>query len=196
MSLHDGLYDLLITEALASQFDPAIAEGLSLGQGSADVLAEATTRQLATILDELPGEETGKAARQLEFVNALLVALRERVAAQTPAVDRAKVVDLVASPLRMLKAIRHDRQFPMSPEIGLAAPWLFTAGKGSPSLLQEIRRELASADHVDILVSFITCSEVAGRVATDHCALGAVRSCHTHSHPDHDIHRRHRSTCA
>jgi HKD family nuclease len=39
-------------------------------------------------------------------------------------------------------------------------PWLFTAGKGSPSLLQEIRRELASSDQVDILVSFITVSGV------------------------------------
>jgi len=38
----------------------------------------------------------------------------------------------------------------MAPEIGLAALRLFTAGKGLPSLLQEIRRELASADHVDI----------------------------------------------
>jgi len=160
MSLHDGLYDLLITEALASRLDPAIAEVLSLGQGGADVLAEAITRQLATILDELPGDETGKAARQLAFVNALLVTLRERVAAQTPAVASDDVVDLVASPLRMLKAIHHDRQFPSKPEIGLAAPWLFTAGKGSPSLLQEIRRELASSDHVDILVSFITVSGV------------------------------------
>jgi len=42
----------------------------------------------------------------------------------------------------------------------LAVPWLFTAGKGSPSLLQEVRRELASSDRVDILVSFITVSGV------------------------------------
>jgi superfamily II DNA or RNA helicase/HKD family nuclease len=66
----------------------------------------------------------------------------------------------VASPLQILRAIRHDQQFPTSPEIGLAVPWLFTAGKGSPSLLQEIRRELASSDRVDILVSFITVSGV------------------------------------
>ncbi len=72
----------------------------------------------------------------------------------------AEVVDLVATPLRVLKAVQRDRQFPVSPELGLAAPWLFTAGKGSPSLLQEIRRELASADQVDILVSFITVSGV------------------------------------
>lgn len=70
------------------------------------------------------------------------------------------MVDLVATPLRLLKAVQRDRQFLLSPEIGLAVPWLFTAGKGSPSLLQEIRRELASTDHVDILVSFITVSGV------------------------------------
>src|SRR5690606_36539033 len=46
------------------------------------------------------------------------------------------------------------------PETGLTAPWLFTAGKGTPSLLSELRRELAAADSVDILVSFITVSGV------------------------------------
>jgi HKD family nuclease len=62
--------------------------------------------------------------------------------------------------LRVLRAVQRDQQFPLSPEIGLGVPWLFTAGKGSPSLLQEIRRELASSDQVDILVSFITVSGV------------------------------------
>ncbi|MFD2376326.1 phospholipase D-like domain-containing protein [Ottowia pentelensis] len=66
----------------------------------------------------------------------------------------------MASPLRVLRAVRRDQQFSPSPEMGLSAPWLFTAGKGSPSLLQEIRRELASSDQVDILVSFITVSGV------------------------------------
>src|SRR5690606_7625510 len=69
-------------------------------------------------------------------------------------------VDLPSTPLRVLKAVRHDQQFPTPPDVGLTAPWLFTAGKGSPSLLQEIRRELASTDQVDILVSFITVSGV------------------------------------
>ena len=38
----------LINEAPASQFDPAIAEVLSLGQGSADVLAERKYRGTAS----------------------------------------------------------------------------------------------------------------------------------------------------
>jgi hypothetical protein len=72
----------------------------------------------------------------------------------------ADVIDLLAPPLRVLRAVQRSGQFAVPPEIGLAAPWLFTAGKGSPSLLQEIRRELASSDQVDILVSFITVSGV------------------------------------
>ena len=68
MPLHDGLYDLLITEGLATRFDDANADVLALKHGAADVLAEALTRQLAAILDELPGDDTGKAARQLELV--------------------------------------------------------------------------------------------------------------------------------
>jgi superfamily II DNA or RNA helicase len=42
----------------------------------------------------------------------------------------------------------------------LAIPWLFTAGKGTPSLLTELRHEIACCDRVDILVSFITVSGV------------------------------------
>ena len=108
----------------------------------------------------MSGDEAGKARRQLEIVNALLVELRHRLAAEAGEDNSDDVVDLIASPLRLLKAIQHDRQFPTPPEVGLAAPWLFTAGKGTPSLLQEIRRELASVDRVDILMSFITVSGV------------------------------------
>jgi hypothetical protein len=98
--------------------------------------------------------------RQLELVNGLLVALRHGLTTDASTATSAEVVDLIAPPPRLLKSIQCGRQFPASPELGLAAPWLLTAGKGSPSLLQEIRRELASADQVDILVSFITVSGV------------------------------------
>ena len=166
MALSDGLYDLLLTEGLArslATLDPGSAEVLSLKGGAPELLVDVITRQLGAILDDVAGDDTDKPRRQLELVNELLVMLRHRLAAAEGAgVTRAsaEVIDLVAQPLRVLRAVQRDRQFPASPEIGLAAPWLFTAGKGSPSLLQEIRRELASADQVDILVSFITVSGV------------------------------------
>ena len=160
MALPDGLYDLLLTEGLASRLDPTLADVHALRDGGATFLADAITRQLAAILEDVAGDDSDKPIRQLELVNALLVTLRQQLAADGAAASSAHIVDLVAPPLRILRAVRHVRQFPMSPEIGLAVPWLFTAGKGSPSLLQEIRRELTSADRVDILVSFITVSGV------------------------------------
>ncbi len=165
MALPDGLYDLLLTEGLArslADIDPTRADVSALKGGAAEFLADVITRQLSTILDDVSGDEAEKAKRQLELVNGLLVMLRQRLAENGAdgAFAAGEVVDLVAPPLRVLRAVQRDQQFPVSPEIGLGVPWLFTAGKGSPSLLQEIRRELASSDQVDILVSFITVSGV------------------------------------
>ena len=166
MALSDGLYDLLLTEGLArslAALDPGSADVLSLKGRAPELLVDVITRQLGASLDDVAGDDTGRPRRQLELVNELLVALRHRLAAaegRSASTGSAEVIDLVALPLRVLRAVQRDRQFQASPEIGLAAPWLFTAGKGSPSLLQEIRRELAAADQVDVLVSFITVSGV------------------------------------
>ena len=160
MTLPNGLYDLLLTNALAARINPDHAQLQLLQTDAADFLVDAISRQLAAILDDMGGEAAERPARQLQIVNALLVSLRERLAADAVSGCTDNVIDLVAHPLQVLKAIRHDQEFSTPPEIGLAAPWLFTAGKGSPSLLQEIRHELASADQVDILVSFITVSGV------------------------------------
>ena len=156
----------MLTEGLArslAALDPISADVVALKGGASEFLAEVITRQLGAILDDVAGDDTDQPRRQLELVNDLLVMLRQRLSTgggSAASMASADVVDLVASPLRVLRAVKRDQQFPASPEIGLAMPWLFTAGKGSPSLLQEIRRELASSDQVDILVSFITVSGV------------------------------------
>ena len=166
MALPDGLYDLLLTEGLArslAELTPSRADVSPLKGGATEFLTDAITRQLGALLDDLPGEDADKVKAQLELVNGLLVMLRQRLVGGVGEVGTgpsADVIDQIASPLRVLRAVQRDQQFPASPEIGLGVPWLFTAGKGSPSLLQEIRRELASSDQVDILVSFITVSGV------------------------------------
>jgi hypothetical protein len=81
MALPDGLYDLLLTEGLTrslAALDPISADVLALKGGAAEFLADAITRQLATILDDVAGDDADKAKRQLELVNGLLVMLRHR----------------------------------------------------------------------------------------------------------------------
>jgi superfamily II DNA or RNA helicase/HKD family nuclease len=155
VNLPEGLYDLLLTDSLAARLDPLSALHEPLRGNAAAWLGELIGRQLAAVLDELPGDDDQKRLAQLGLINDLLVGLRSRLAREARAGDPAALLDPVTMPARVLKSIRRDRQFPVAPELGLALPWLFTAGKGSPALLPELRRELASADSVDILVSFI-----------------------------------------
>lgn len=158
MALPDGVYDLLLTERLLVGLDLGQTELASFSGQRTELLLDALTRQLSGALAEAKGAEADAALRQVEIINALLVSLRKRLQAELP--GGVDTVDLIAMPPQVLRSIRGDRQFPDAPELGLAAPWLFTTGKGSPSLLHEIRKELASSDQVDILVSFITVSGV------------------------------------
>ncbi len=168
MPLPNGLYDLLLTEGLApllTSLAPAQQHLQPLSGDASSYLVDTLTRQLSALLESLPGEGAEQAQHQLELVNALLVWLRQRLAGQdgpatTTTAATESVVDLIALPARVLRAIHQLQRLPTAPELGLSAPWLFTAGKGSPALLHEIRRELASSDRVDILVSFITVSGV------------------------------------
>jgi hypothetical protein len=133
MSLPEGLYDLLVTEDLASRLDLDRSDVFALKGGAAEVRADASTRQLAAILDDVAGDDAEKAHRQLQLVNALLVSLRQRLAVDARPTASAEIIHLVSTPLRLFKAVQRDRQFAAAPEIELAAPWLATAGKGSPS---------------------------------------------------------------
>lgn len=159
MTLADGLYDELLTEALQALVVGATQEnGRTLRplqvEDAPMRLADLLATQLVRILDDLEGDGEAKLRRQLELVNSILLSLRPRFG------DRVDGIDGLGPFPQILQAIHRRRAVPEFPETGLSAPWLFTEGKGSPSLLSELRRELSACDQVDILVSFITYSGV------------------------------------
>ena len=111
-------------------------------------LADLIHAELVDLLDAAASGEHG-AKRALALANQMLAALRS-----------PRPADPLLEPLRILKSIHLDPVPPHLPVTGLMQPWLFTAGRGEPSLLGELRRELTTADRADILVSFITRSGV------------------------------------
>lgn len=154
-----GLYDLLLTDSLARELDNEPADAIdsrSLAEDEAtERLVDALSNQLRGALEELARGDKAKATSQLRLLNELLVSLRERSA------KASALIDTLTDPPRVLRSLRIPGTLaPTLPETGLAAPWLFTAGRGSPSLLTELRREAMSCDQIDILVSFITVSGV------------------------------------
>ena len=178
MQLPEGLYDKLITESVAKLIgglrDPSYSTLTALSPEDApERLAGALTRQLTLLLDELAGDGVEKTKQQITLVNGLLIELKRRMATGS--------VDPLAEPPQILRAVHAFGPPPELPETGLAIPWLFTAGKGSPSLLTELRRELTSCDQADILVSFITVAGVRKifdilQTATAADALGRPRT--------------------
>ena len=156
----DGLYDLLLDSATAPQLEALAAEGKALlaelkGPERRQKLMDALQRLLPELLDEVSEgrEEELKAAAELHFLNRLLSGVR-----QSP-VDPVTVSQWT-DPLRLLRSIHQFHPPFEAPTLPLSVPWLFAAGHGDPSLLSELRREMASADQVDMLVSFITWSGV------------------------------------
>ena len=159
-SLPEGLYDQVLTDSLAealAQFgEPRwrTVDALSHDQLT-ERLVEALGRQLSSALDSIAGDdERERAHLQVALINSLIVHLRQQGAAI------ADHLDPFSEPPQILRALHRTRPATPLPETGLAIPWLFTAGKGSPSLLTELRHEIACCDRVDILVSFITVSGV------------------------------------
>lgn len=154
MTLPDGLYDALISESLAlglstlqrgSRFSN---EPLTSAE-AADRLVDFLSRELALLLERIPGGSGEKLKLQIGLLNGLL----------TEAHRLAGVVqsdpDSIPQAPAVLRAIHGAEAPPSWPSTGLRTPALFTAGKDSPSLLAELRTELASCDQVDMLVSFI-----------------------------------------
>lgn len=181
--LPDGLYDQVVTDSLQQLIEASIGEhGFTVADLAAEDaparMAEVLASTLARILEDLGEEDGEKPRRQLALVNDLLRYVRHRTlhadavgAGHGPHAhvfdlgdeahfDEDGVHGLLSSPPRLLQAVHRNRVVPLRPEIGLAMPWLFTAGRGTPSLLSELQRELGACDRVDILVSFITQSGV------------------------------------
>lgn len=152
----DGLYDLLIDAATAPQWEALAAQGWATLEGVEKgdrrrLLLEAVQRILPELLAERLGVCTPdeRTAAELALCNALLAAVR-----------RSPEGDQWRDPLRVLRSVHRAHPPFEAPQIPLSLPWLFTAGQGDPSLLSELRKEMASADQVDMLMSFITWSGV------------------------------------
>ncbi len=156
----DGLYDLLLDAATTPRLEALAAEDKATlihlkGPERRLRLIDAIQRLLPELLDEATdGQEAeAKASAELALINNILVQLRKSS-------DPGGLNQHWSEPLRLLRSIHRTHPPFESPQLPLSLPWLFAASQGDPSLLSELRREMTSADQVDMLVSFITWSGV------------------------------------
>ncbi len=150
-NLPAGFYDLLLSDRTSDAIDRATSQTRPLDISECERLADVLQRQLVGVLNDI--SDGNSIQPQLALVNGLLTELRRQLSPEV-----AAALELVADPPSVLTSVLRHGSHPEPPKTGLTVPWLFTAGKGTPSLLSELRREFGAAEQVDILVSFITIS--------------------------------------
>ena len=148
--LPPGLYDSIVTRAVAEALEgaqPSQREHLdaaSAHERLARHFAEELARALATLRSRDHGGD-----KQIAIVNELLALLRAKTAAA--GIEGADVID----PAELLLAVYDPPAPPPRPSVPLATSTLLTNAKDEPRLGAELAAEIASADSVDMLVSFI-----------------------------------------
>ncbi|GAA4056292.1 DUF3427 domain-containing protein [Nonomuraea soli] len=151
--LAPGLYEQLVTEGLARKLrdhrGAALRRPLDQVE-AADVLTAHLAALTRRALRSFKGTDAERLARQIELANRLAALLGD-----------AEHDDLVSSTRELLLAVTRDHAltgepiFPPRPETPLAASALLVNGHGQPSVGHELKRELASADRVDLLCAFV-----------------------------------------
>ncbi len=141
-TLPSGLYDALLTARLVSMVDLARAKVSAVDE------ADAPHRLARHIQDVVQKHLPGLAAEdQLRLVTNIMESL-------------GSSEDAVLAPLQALTAITRtgslgETVVPLRPDIPLSQHDLLINSRGEPQLAAELKKEIASADSVDLIVAFV-----------------------------------------
>ncbi len=146
----EGLYDQLVTRRVRQCLDDLKGLRFSVDAleeaNCPDYLARHLVRQLKSVLRGMPAADRQR--QQIELANALLEFVETRQA-------EADEPDRVSLPGEVLRAIYRGAAPPLPPTTPLSASNLHMNLDGEPRLGSELERELATADAVFMVVSFI-----------------------------------------
>ncbi|MEV4077879.1 DUF3427 domain-containing protein [Nonomuraea fuscirosea] len=158
--LQPGVYQHLVTRELDGLLR-AVSDGDLIDRRSLDVADshETLARHLAALtrraLRSVRGENNAvRLARQVEIVNRVAELLGDLV---PEAASPEEMVEAAEELLGIAKGRDAGGQvgFPPRPAVPLTGSALLVNGRGQPEIGHELKRELASADHVDLLCAFV-----------------------------------------
>lgn len=161
--LKPGLYDLLLTRELRELAQRVVAERLhpDIQALDSEAAPELLTRYLASLFRRaLRSVDPDDATKQAELVNRVIELLLE--GAPEGGIETG---DSIAMPPEVLRAVIEPTPFglieaPQSPGIPLRTSDLLVNGPRELSVGPEILKEIASADRIDLLCSFLKWSGV------------------------------------
>jgi len=154
-AMERGLYERIADLGLEAALDALVgeyqAQGLDEGE-SHTVLAEHLGHLISQVLRRQPSADRLK--HQVALCNRLVQVLEDH--------DKGTLADQARLPdnVRRLLAVYPDGAAPARPDTPLSETSLLTGTRVDPSLVSQLKRELASANRVDFLCSFIKWSGI------------------------------------
>lgn len=150
-----GLYERIADEGLEAALQALVGEyqAQHLDEGESHVvLAEHLAHLITQVLRRQPSKERLK--HQVALCNRLVQILGEH----DPTVQSGR--ETLPEDVRRLLAVYTEGSAPARPDTPLSEASLLTGTRVDPSLVSQLKRELASADRVDFLCSFIKWSGI------------------------------------
>jgi len=151
------IYDHLLTELRARAVSKHPKEHVELEDldpaDSHERIARHLASEIQRALSSFDGEKKERLNKQAALANDLLARRRELASPGPPADEN------LAPPPRLLLSV-HDGTPPIRTELPFAVTTVLTRARGEPSIGHELVREIATAEDIDALVSFVTISGV------------------------------------
>lgn len=123
----------------------------------ASYITEVTRRALTYIREDSNKSDGEVLLRQIrtcnEIINVLSESLRDDELHSMRLVEQGEILTSVYRKLNTVRAIQKDK--PLRPVTSLTQSSLFTGSHSEPNMLEELKKEIASSDKIDWLVSFI-----------------------------------------
>ena len=141
--LYEALYTQRLREELEGRAEPDLRP--LDGHEAPGRLARHVAAELARVLSSLHGDPE----RQAEVANQVLEFLRAGAAHHVPAEE-----EVVVPPQELLSEDRAHT--PPCTVLPFSSSALLTRGRHEPNLAHELAREIATADRIDAIVSFVT----------------------------------------
>lgn len=168
MNLKDGLYEQVINEIISNKInnlsDKKYIDKTKIDEAeSSSVLAQYMYKVMQKSLNyvqENKGDDITKLKKQIDICNKIIEVIeketKEESVAEFTICDDAEMLLSIVDKMNKVDHLK-DVVRPITP---LSQSSLFTGTKNEPSLGSEIKKEIASCDRIDMLVSFIKWSGI------------------------------------
>lgn len=156
MNLPIGLYEQIINEGTAGNISQALAQSFRVVTGKLDAgdshgyLTQYLAEHLSQAFQSFPSE--ARLEKQLDLANKVI----DLLAIHAPVVFGEDQANVIRAEL-LLAVLQSPMERPDTP---LATSCLMTGTRQDPSLISQLRKEIAAANQVDVLCSFIKWSGV------------------------------------